>query len=496
MANAEDIVSLDRSRRAASNVEPDTGGDSEPGSSERAPETGTETATEPGLDVDSESEPDAGEESEVIIELESEFDAESESEDELEPEIESESEAENYTETDVENNSEPTVEQELESQPGEHNDNEPEAGSTDDPDTEPEGDEAEEHYDNQPEDGDYNEQDGASEPERVGEPGNNQSQNDTEPVSEETNGTYSYHELENNSTWGSSEAVFEPSIDYENGTLPNEISGAAEDDPQDEPSAEPETDPEDEPTDESESKSGGGSESEGESEEEEEAMAEIAETELVLFIVLYSLCIFLIVFGNILVVVIITKDKQLRRNTTNLYLLSLVTARASIGVLVVPARITGLFSESYLGSILCKLCHFAAGGSAAASVFSIVAIAIVRYLEVVHGKDIKNLSMSRSILIVVLIWGLGFVYAIRFGIFNDLFIVRTGTKPTWTCSIHTDYAEINEIFIFVDMLCLFLVPFVIILYCYGMVSLIIRGPFYYHSISEIWSLISNYISWF
>ena len=35
--------------------------------------------------------------------------------------------------------------------------------------------------------------------------------------------------------------------------------------------------------------------------------------------------------GNILVVIIIIKDKELRKNTSNLYLLSLVTARASVG---------------------------------------------------------------------------------------------------------------------------------------------------------------------
>ena len=35
--------------------------------------------------------------------------------------------------------------------------------------------------------------------------------------------------------------------------------------------------------------------------------------------------------GNVLVVAIILKDKELRKHTSNLYLLSLVTARASIG---------------------------------------------------------------------------------------------------------------------------------------------------------------------
>ena len=42
----------------------------------------------------------------------------------------------------------------------------------------------------------------------------------------------------------------------------------------------------------------------------------------------------------------------------------------------------GMFSEAYLGSILCKVCHYAALGSTASSVFSIVVIALVKYRSV------------------------------------------------------------------------------------------------------------------
>ena len=97
---------------------------------------------------------------------------------------------------------------------------------------------------------------------------------------------------------------------------------------------------------------------------------------------LYSLIILIILVGNILVAMVIARSPKLRGNASNLYLLSLVLARASVAVFVIPARITGMFSEAYLGSALCKLCHFAALGSSAASVFSVVSIAISKYIQV------------------------------------------------------------------------------------------------------------------
>ena len=51
--------------------------------------------------------------------------------------------------------------------------------------------------------------------------------------------------------------------------------------------------------------------------------------------------------------------------------------------------ISGMFSEAYLGSILCKLCHYAAMGSTASSVFSIIAIALVKYRSVKVSTKVK-----------------------------------------------------------------------------------------------------------
>ena len=186
------------------------------------------------------------------------------------------------------------------------------------------------------------------------------------------------------------------------------------------------------------------------------------------FVTLYSIIIVMILVGNILVAVIIVKNQNLRGNTSNLYLLSLVSARASIAVFVIPARITGMFSEEYLGSILCKLCHFAAFGSSAASIFSIISIAITKYIQVTHVNS-QPLTMKQSILVILVIWVFGFLYATRAAITNDMVVINTGSVSIWSCTIAPQYRPLNKYFIFVDIACLFLIPLIIIIFCYSRV---------------------------
>ncbi len=201
-------------------------------------------------------------------------------------------------------------------------------------------------------------------------------------------------------------------------------------------------------------------------EEEIEPEPEIGGTaEVVIFVTLYSLIIVFIIAGNAIVVAVIVRNKRLRQNTSNLFLMSLVTARASIGVFVVPAKLTGLFSEEYLGSILCKLCHFAALGSSVASILSICTIAIVKYRVVIlNAKDC--ITMKQSGMVICMIWTVGFLYAIKAPIVNDLTIIQVQGIYIWACTIDPQYKNINKYFIFGDVFFLFLVPFIIVLFCY------------------------------
>ena len=186
-----------------------------------------------------------------------------------------------------------------------------------------------------------------------------------------------------------------------------------------------------------------------------------------IFVAAYSLVIFLIVIGNIGVAVTIMSNKELRKKTSELYLFSLVTARTMIGCFVVPARITGMFSEAYLGTKMCKLCHFCAGGSSVASIYSIMAIAGVKLYQVKTGQPYARLPLKKALIIMTLVWGFSLAYAIRYAVINDMVtIVEVTGSEFISCTTTDTYAGMDKYFGIVDIITLFIIPLFFILFCY------------------------------
>ena len=194
-----------------------------------------------------------------------------------------------------------------------------------------------------------------------------------------------------------------------------------------------------------------------------------SETELVIFITLYSLVIFLVVVGNLGMVAVILCSKKLRKNPSNNYLISLLVSRALIGGFVVPAKITILFDARYLGSVLCKLCHFCGSGSAVSSVFTIVAIAVNKYkLLDPNSADSRN-PVGHSIKVIIVVWVVGYVYAIKAAITNDLVQMTVNGMEMWSCTSSPEFSLFLRVFLIVDIICLFVIPFCIIIVCYSRV---------------------------
>ena len=189
------------------------------------------------------------------------------------------------------------------------------------------------------------------------------------------------------------------------------------------------------------------------------------DTLLISFIAAYSLIILLIIGGNGLVATILIRYRLMFKSVVNWYLLSLVISRIMIGLLVVPARITSLFSEEYLLSIICKLCHFVGHGSSVSSVFSIVGIAISTYWQLVKGSDLLKTQKSNFYAVVV-IWIMGFTYSIQSPIITDLSILQVHGVDQWACTVDPDYYFISRYLVLCDCFLMFIIPFMITLFCY------------------------------
>ena len=205
---------------------------------------------------------------------------------------------------------------------------------------------------------------------------------------------------------------------------------------------------------------------EGTVDPESEGSAEFtSDYETYSWITVYSAFILLILAGNLLIIVILLRNAKNRQNAFTLFVLSLLASRATIAVFVVPARITGIFSEEYLGNAMCKLCHFCALGSSTTSVLSTVSVAVSKYVEVT--RPTYKLATRRTWSMVGSIWACGFMYAIRNLVFTGLRVVDLNDGTTTVgCRVLEKYSDMNNYFLFIDSTLLFVSPFVIVLVCY------------------------------
>ena len=188
-------------------------------------------------------------------------------------------------------------------------------------------------------------------------------------------------------------------------------------------------------------------------------------TILASFIVVYSVIIFLVVVGNCMVATILIKRQLMHKNVSNWYLLSLVVARILIGLFIIPAQITGLFSAEYLEEPLCKLCHYVGHGSAVASAFSIMGIAITTYWKLVKGRDIIA-TKKHNMRAVLGIWVVAFVYACHAMVTNGLHVQTIDDEEIWMCTPDPKFMHVTRYLVLIDCVVLFIIPLIVVFYCY------------------------------
>ena len=147
----------------------------------------------------------------------------------------------------------------------------------------------------------------------------------------------------------------------------------------------------------------------------------------------YSLILLLSFFGNVLIIIIIFKYRDLRK-TTNYFIVNMAVSDLIFALVVFPFQITGLMTASshwpvrgILGSLFCKLFHFANPVSIQVSAQSLVWIAIDRFVAVVFPMRIGLISTKIRTIAIASSW----IFA---GLLNSPKLI------IWELVQHGDYA--------------------------------------------------------
>ncbi|XP_015253615.1 cholecystokinin receptor-like isoform X2 [Cyprinodon tularosa] len=189
-------------------------------------------------------------------------------------------------------------------------------------------------------------------------------------------------------------------------------------------------------------------------------------------ILLYSLIFFSSVFGNLLIIVVLTFNKRMR-TVTNTFLLSLAMSDLMMAIFCMPFNlIPSILKDFIFGALMCKIVAYLMGTSVSISTFNLVAIAIERYSAIC--KPLKSRAWqtrSHAYRVIAATWVLAFIIMIPYPIISHL---RPFKRPDNTtahqCRHKWPLATAEQTWYVLLLLVLFAIPGVVMIVAYGLIS--------------------------
>lgn len=126
------------------------------------------------------------------------------------------------------------------------------------------------------------------------------------------------------------------------------------------------------------------------------------------FTAIYAIIGLVALFGNCTIILIAKSKKRIRKVAFNFFIISMAIADILDSLIAVPKMVTSFYINDLwfggvIGNITCKLLHFLPPLSLAASVSTLAAISVERYLAIVHVLR-EPLSKKKVSFAVLFLW--------------------------------------------------------------------------------------------
>ena len=198
---------------------------------------------------------------------------------------------------------------------------------------------------------------------------------------------------------------------------------------------------------------------------------------------LFSVIVILGCLGNALVIIVVIKNRDHYRNTTNLFILNLAIADMLFLVFCVPFHAIIYTTAKWpFGEFMCKFVHLVQYSSMVASVLTLVAMAFDRYMAVGHPLRTKHMrTPMTAFLTSIIIWILSISMAMPWPIFYTVReYTQYGPEPIHLCA--DDWGAIRK-----DKPIYFLMLF-ILGYALPLIAIFILSVMMIH---QLWSVSSD-----
>ncbi|XP_036967611.1 cholecystokinin receptor type A isoform X1 [Acanthopagrus latus] len=190
-------------------------------------------------------------------------------------------------------------------------------------------------------------------------------------------------------------------------------------------------------------------------------------------IVLYSLIFLLSVLGNSLIIAVLVRNRRMR-TVTNLFLLSLSVSDLMVSLVCIPfTLIPNLMRDFIFGTVICKLVMYFMGVSVSVSTFNLVAISLERYSAICNPLTSRTWqTKSHAAKVITATWVASFILMLPYPISSTLKpFTRRNNSTGHMCRLMWPNDVIQQSWYVSLLLLLFLIPGIIMMTAYGLISL-------------------------
>ncbi|XP_019400349.1 PREDICTED: galanin receptor type 1 isoform X1 [Crocodylus porosus] len=176
------------------------------------------------------------------------------------------------------------------------------------------------------------------------------------------------------------------------------------------------------------------------------------------------------VLGNALVITVLARSRAGQpRSTTNIFILNLSIADLAYLLFCVPFQATVYALPSWaLGAFACKFTHYFFTVSMLVSIFTLSAMAVDRYVAIVHSRRSSALRVARHALLGVgLIWALALALASPVAT-NQRLVHRAAGNLTFCWEQWPDPRH-KKLYVVCTFVFGYLLPLLLISFCYAKV---------------------------
>ncbi|XP_071375419.1 cholecystokinin receptor type A [Centroberyx affinis] len=190
-------------------------------------------------------------------------------------------------------------------------------------------------------------------------------------------------------------------------------------------------------------------------------------------IFLYSLIFLLSVLGNSLIIAVLVRNRRMR-TVTNLFLLSLAISDLMVSLVCIPfTLIPNLMRDFVFGTGMCKLVMYFMGVSVSVSTFNLVAISLERYSAICNPLTSRTWqTKSHAVKVISATWVASFILMLPYPISSTLKpFTRLNNSTGHMCRLVWPNDVIQQSWYVSLLLLLFLIPGIVMMTAYGLISL-------------------------